>query len=63
MHARFDMLENARKSANPDAIVASASRPPRTLFATELSTDPANFRNACMAAYFGLRSIRLGHAP
>lgn len=63
MQARFDVLENAHKSANPDAIVASASRPPRTLFATELSTDPANFRNACMAAYFGLRSVRLGHAP
>lgn len=63
MQARFDLLEQARKSSNPDAIVPSVSRPPRTLFATELSTDPANFRNACMASYFGLRSVRLGSTP
>ncbi len=62
MQARFSTLELARNGADRNAVVASISRPPRSLFATELATDPANFRNACMAAYFGLQSVRLGNA-
>ena len=60
MQARFATLELAGKSADRDVVVESLSRPPRTIFATELSTDSANFRNACMASYFGLQKVRLG---
>ena len=63
MQVRFAALELARQGTDRNPVVASISRPPRTLFATELSTDPANFRNVCMATYFGLQSVRLGTAP
>lgn len=63
MQVRFAALELAQQSGDRDPVVTSISRPPRTLFATELTTDPANFRNVCMAGYFGLQSVRLGSKP
>jgi hypothetical protein len=60
MRARHAALRSAAAHGTQDAVVASLSRPPRTLFATDVTTDPANHRNRCTAQYFGLQSIRLG---
>jgi hypothetical protein len=60
LRARHDALRTAVANGTRDAVVASLSRPPRTLFATDVTTDPANHRNRCTAQYFGLQSIRLG---
>jgi hypothetical protein len=57
---RRAMIEAAKAAGQDDVVVPSLSRPPRTLLATEMTTDPENFRNRCVAAYHGLRSIRLG---
>lgn len=60
MMARLDLIRSARASGRMDVEVPSLSRPPRTLFATEITTDTRNFRNMCLSDYYGLRSIRLG---
>jgi len=60
MMARVDLIRSARASGRTDVDVPSLSRPPRTLFATEITTDAGNFRNRCLAEYYGFRSIRLG---
>lgn len=60
MTARLDFIRSAIASGRMDVEVPSLSRPPRTLFATEITTDARNFRNKCLADYYGLRSIRLG---
>lgn len=60
MSARHAMIREAQDVGMTDLVVPSLSRAPRTLFTTEITTDPNNFRNACLAEYYGLRSIRLG---
>jgi hypothetical protein len=57
---RRAIIQAAKAAGREDVVVPSLSRPPRTLLATEMTTDPENFRNSCVAAYHGLRSIRLG---
>jgi hypothetical protein len=60
MRERIAAIQAARDRSETDILVASLSRPPRTLFATELETDPNNFRNQCMREYYEIQSIRLG---
>ncbi len=60
MGARMDLIRQAKNSARADIEVPSLSRPPRTLFTTEITTDSNNFRNSCLAEYYGLRTIALG---
>lgn len=60
MSARMDLIKEAKNNAIVDIEVPSLSRPPRTLFTTEITTDPNNFRNSCLAEYYGLRTIALG---
>lgn len=60
MAARVELIRQARAGGRLEVEVPSISRPPRTLFATELTTDTSNFRNSCAAAWYGLRSLRLG---
>jgi len=61
MRVRRAVLQAARERGDTDIVIASLSRPPRTLFATDLETDPNNFRNQCMREYYQVRSIRLGN--
>ena len=61
MRVRRAALQAARERGETDIVVASLSRPPRTLFATDLETDPNNFRNQCLREYYQVRSIRLGN--
>lgn len=61
MQARVALISEARAQGLTGLEVPSLSRPPRTLFATELTTDPRNFRNSCQAEYYGLRDLALGH--
>jgi len=61
MRVRRAALQAARERVETDIVVASLSRPPRTLFATDLATDPNNFRNQCLREYYQVRSIRLGN--
>ena len=61
MRVRRAVLQAARERGETDIVVASLSRPPRTLFATDLATDPNNFRNQCLREYYQVRSIRLGN--
>lgn len=63
MAARLELIREAQSQGDRGLEVPSISRPPRTLFATELTTDTANFRNACPARYYGLEWIRLGDRP
>lgn len=60
MRARFALLELHRGDVARDIALASLSRPPRTLFATDIGTDRADPRNVCVAWYFQLRSVTLG---
>ena len=60
MSARMDLIKEAKNNAILDIEVPSLSRPPRTLYTTEITTDPNNFRNSCLAEYYGLRTIVLG---
>jgi hypothetical protein len=60
MAERREVIRAAKASGQADVVVPSLSRPPRSLMATEVTTDPHNHRNACLAEYYGLRSIRLG---
>ena len=55
-----ELIRAAKARGDTDVVLPSLSRPPRTLFVTEITTDPANFRNHCFAEYHGFRSIRLG---
>jgi hypothetical protein len=60
MSARLALISESKARGNHGLEVPSISRPPRTLFATELTTDTSNFRNSCTAGYYGLPWIRLG---
>jgi len=60
MSERFTAIQAAKQRGETEIAVGSISKPPRTLFATELATDPGNFRNKCMSEYYGLDSINLG---
>jgi hypothetical protein len=57
MNARQNLIRDAKQNSIADLKVPSLSRPPRTLYTTEISSDPTNFRNTCLAEYHGLRSI------
>jgi len=60
MRQRFSTIQAGKNQGKIDIIVDSLSRPPRTLFATDLATDPNNFRNQCMREYYEVKSIKLG---
>jgi hypothetical protein len=60
MRERVEAIQGATSRGETDIVVPSLSRPPRTLFATDLATDPDNHRNQCLRQYYRLRSIRLG---
>ena len=55
MNARMSLIREASPLANLK--VPGLSRPPRTLFTTDITSDPNNFRNTCLAEYYGLKSI------
>ena len=63
MNERFAAIEAARRHNEREIILNTISRPPRTLFAADLTTDPANHRNACLAQYYGFDKVRLGTTP
>ncbi len=60
MQARIAHIQAEKQRGETDITVDSLSHPPRTLFATEIATDPSNFRNQCMSEYYQIKSIRLG---
>ncbi len=60
IRTRIDVIQAARNRGEKNITVDSLSRPPRTLFATDIATDPNNFRNQCTREYYELESIRLG---
>ena len=60
MRERFSVIQAAKDRGETEIMVDSLSRPPRTLFATDIETDPNNFRNQCMREYYEVKSIRLG---
>jgi hypothetical protein len=57
---RFNTIQAAKNRGETEIVVGSISRPPLTLFAAYLETDPENFRNQCMSEYFEVKSIKLG---
>ena len=60
MQARMADIQKAKQQGATEIMVVSLSRPPRTLFATDIATDPGNFRNQCLSEYYQVKSIRLG---
>ena len=60
MQARIADIQKAKQQGEAEIVVASLSRPPRTLFATDIATDTGNFRNQCLSEYYQIKSIRLG---
>ena len=60
LHDRFSTIQAAKDRGETEIIVDSISKPPMTLFAAYLETDPENFRNQCVSEYFGVKSIKLG---
>ncbi len=60
MRERVGAIQAAKNRGETDIIVSSLSRPPRTLFATDLTTDPKNARNQCLSEYYEVTSITLG---
>ena len=57
---RFAAIQAAKARGETDIVVASISRPPVTLFAAYLETDPNDMKNLCLRDYYQLSSIRLG---
>ena len=57
---RFATIQAAKNRGETEIVVDSISRPPVTLFAAYLETDPENFINQCMSEYFEVKSIKLG---
>ncbi|MDS4030452.1 MAG: DUF6056 family protein [Candidatus Contendobacter sp.] len=60
LRVRFDAIQAAKNRGETEIIVGSISKPPLTLFAAYLETDPGDFKNQCMSEYFEVKSIRLG---
>ena len=60
LHGRFAAIQAAKNRGEMEIIVDSISKPPLTLFAAYLETNPNDMRNQCMSDYFGVKSIRLG---
>lgn len=60
MDSRLELIRKAALNGVLDLKVPSLSRVPRTVHVTEVTTDPSNFRNSCLAEYYGLRTIALG---
>jgi len=63
MNERFAAIEDAKRRGETEITLGTISRPPKTIFAADLTSDPNNHRNACMSEYFELKAIRLGTAP
>ncbi|HRZ51595.1 MAG TPA: DUF6056 family protein [Candidatus Contendobacter sp.] len=57
---RFDTIRAAKNRGETEIIVHSISKPPLTLFAAYLETNPHDMRNQCMSEYFEVKSIKLG---
>ena len=60
MRERINAIYAAKQRGEMEITVNSLSRPPRTLFATDLATDFRNPRNQCLSEYLKIRSITLG---
>jgi hypothetical protein len=60
MRERFAAIEAAKKRGDKEITLASISRPPGTLFAADLTSDPKNHRNVCLGEYYGFNAVRLG---
>lgn len=60
MQARFAQIDAAIQRGDKEITLSSISRPPRTLFATDITSDPKNFRNACLGTYYGFDTVKLG---
>ncbi len=60
MDERYSAIRKAKDRGEKHIVVDSLSRPPETLFATDISTDPGNHRNQCMRDYYEVDSIKLG---
>ncbi|MDG4596353.1 MAG: DUF6056 family protein [Candidatus Contendobacter sp.] len=60
LRVRFDAIQAAKNRGEAEIIVGGISKPPLTLFAAYLETDPGDFKNQCMSEYFEVKSIRLG---
>ena len=60
MRARFAEIDAAAKRGDREITMTSISRPPRTLFATDITSDPKNFRNSCLGSYYGFDTVKLG---
>ncbi|MFO1421891.1 MAG: DUF6056 family protein [Candidatus Competibacteraceae bacterium] len=60
MHERINAIQAAKNRGETEIVVDSISKPPLTLFAAYLETDPNNMRNQCMSEYFEVKSITLG---
>ena len=60
MRVRFAEIDAAAMRGDREITLTSISRPPRTLFATDITSDPKNFRNACLGNYYGFDAVKLG---
>lgn len=60
MRERFAAIKAAKQRSETEITLGSISRPPRTLFAADLTSDPKNHRNACLSEYYGFNAVRLG---
>ncbi|MFZ1639963.1 MAG: DUF6056 family protein [Candidatus Contendobacter sp.] len=60
LHERFNTIQTAKNRGETEATVDSISKPPLTLFAAYLETNPDDMRNRCMSDYYELKSIKLG---
>jgi hypothetical protein len=60
MTKRFQIVQESIMAGATDVVLPGATRPPRTIAVTELSTDPREVANVLMAKFYGLNTIRLG---
>lgn len=60
MHERVSAIQAAKDRGETEIRVDSISKPPQTLFATYLETNPNDMRNQCMREYYEVKSITLG---
>lgn len=58
MRARYDLLRRSKAEGKREVILTSVPRIPESFFQRDVETDPAHWRNKCVADYFGLAQIR-----
>jgi hypothetical protein len=63
MDERYELLRSAARTGTTDPVLPPPAELPRLFPRMDWSEDPRDWRNACAARYFGVRSLALARPP